>query len=82
MVDTYYEAALVDFKALNDHEYDKEHESSQEELGAVKAIDNKNICACKPYGTVASNPNDHPLHARSSTLMFWEKQYPTTCQIN
>jgi hypothetical protein len=41
--------ALVDFKSfVDDHEYDKEYESSQEELGAVKPIDVKNVYAFKP----------------------------------
>jgi hypothetical protein len=66
MVDTYYKAALVDFKSfLNDHAYDQEYKSSQEELGAVNAIENKNVCTFKPYGTATSDPNDHPLQGQA-----------------
>jgi hypothetical protein len=42
MVET-YKAALVTFMSyLHDHEYDKDYDFSQEELGALTPIDVKN----------------------------------------
>ncbi len=73
MVDT-YKAILVHFMSyVSGHAYDKDYEFSQEELGALNPMDVKKYMCMKAYGTAEPNRDDHPLFARSSTLMFWKK---------
>ncbi len=73
MVDT-YKAILVHFMSyVSGHAYDKDYEFSQEELGALNPLDVKKYMCMKAYGTAEPNRDDHPLFARSSTLMFWKK---------
>jgi hypothetical protein len=76
MVDT-YKAILVCFMSfLKEHEYDKDYEFSQEELGAVTPIDVKKYMCYRAYGTAEPGPDDQPLHVRSSSLFLEEGNLP------
>jgi hypothetical protein len=63
MVDT-YRAALVKFMSyIDDQEYEKDQDFSNEELGAIKPSDVKRYMEFRAYGV--ENPPDHmnPIHA-------------------
>jgi len=69
-----YKNTLVAFMSSRDqHQYNKEHVFTQEQLSAVTADDMLAWFNLKSYGTPTPTLDDRPMNCRSNSLKYWKK---------
>ena len=69
-----YHAVLVEFmRHKNNVNYPKEYRFSDQELGTITPDDIYRWMCLKAYQKYDPSPTDRPIHARSSSLLYWKK---------
>jgi hypothetical protein len=69
-----YKSTLIRFMTYRDNvEYEKDHEFSDDDLGAITPAEVTEWMATVAYGVAVPGPDDNPTGARSNTIKFHKK---------